>query len=81
MRSPALSVLKLILIIALIYFSQELFASSAPPDPGGDPTGGGPPVGGGAPIGNGTIILIIAALTYASYKVKKLWQQKIELEE
>ena len=76
MRTPARLLLQLLIIVTVTIISQELFAGSQPPDPGGSPTGGGPPVGGGAPIGNGTIILIIAALTYALYKVRSLWEKK-----
>lgn len=81
MRSPARFFIQLLLIIVFLYVSTEMYAASAPPDPGGDPTGGDPPVGGGAPIGNGTFILIAAALAYASYKMKILWQHKTGLEE
>jgi|GEM_PF-914186 hypothetical protein len=76
MKSPVRIILKLLLIITLTYISQEIYAGTSPPDPGGSPTGGGPPVGGGAPIGNGTIFLIVAALTYALYKVRSLWETK-----
>jgi len=80
MRSPVRFLIQLFLIIALTYISQEIYAGTSPPDPGGDPTGGGPPVGGGAPIGNGTIILIVAAFTYALYKIRNLWEEKVEAE-
>ena len=76
MKSPARFLLQLFAIIAITYISQEVYAGTEPPTPGGDPTGGGPPVGGGAPIGNGTIILIVAALTYALFKVRSLWEKK-----
>jgi len=76
MRSPARLLIQLIIIVTVTIISQEVFAGTTPPDPGGSPTGGGPPVGGGAPIGNGTIILIIAAFTYALYKVRSLWETK-----
>jgi len=75
MKSPARFFLQLFVIIAIIFISQEVFAGTEPPDPGGSPTGGGPPVGGGAPVGNGTIFLIIAALTYLLYKVRYLWRK------
>jgi len=78
MRSPARLLLILLLIIGITIVSQEVFAGTQPPDPGGDPTGGGPPVGGGAPIGSGTVILIVAAITYALYKVRSLWENKEE---
>ncbi len=76
MKSPARFFLQLFIIIAITFFSQEVFAGSTPPDPGGSPTGGGPPVGGGAPIGSGTLILIAAALTYALYKVISMWKKR-----
>lgn len=72
MKSPARIVFRLLIIITLTYFTQEIYAGTSPPDPGGSPTGGGPPVGGGAPIGNGAIFLIISALTYAMVKVRGL---------
>ncbi len=76
MKSPARFFLQLFVIIAITFITQEVFAGTEPPNPGGDPTGGGPPVGGGAPVGNGTIILIVAAFTYALYKVRNLWEQR-----
>ncbi len=75
MKSPAYSLLRITILIVIISLANNLSAAT-PPDPGGDPTGGGPPVGGGAPVDNGTVILMVAALGYASYKTRKLWFSK-----
>ncbi len=81
MRSPARTIIQLILVIGLCFISMEALAGTSPPDPGGDPSGGGPPVGGGAPIGNGTFILISASLVYIFYKLQKFRKKIKEIEE
>jgi hypothetical protein len=39
MKSPARFLLQLFAIIAITYISQEVYAGTEPPTPGGDPTG------------------------------------------
>ncbi|NOY50198.1 MAG: hypothetical protein GXO88_06535 [Chlorobi bacterium] len=68
---PHQQLIRIAIIIVIIFSSVVLFASSTPPDPGGDPSGGGNPVGGGAPIGNGTWFLVSAATMYLFWKFRK----------
>lgn len=76
-------ILRTIVVIVFIFSWTAIYATSTPPDPGGDPTsGGGTPVGGGAPIGDGAYILLMAAATYIFWKLKnKVFKRHSILEE
>lgn len=64
---------KIILSIAIIFFTSFSFAQMlAPEDPGGEPGGGDDPIGGGAPISGGITVLLSLGLAYGGTKLYKL---------
>lgn len=60
---------KYIGIIIFVFAITTAFAQTPPPPNNGTTNeGGGTPVGGGAPVGSGVLIMLSAALAYASVK-------------